>query len=108
MKKATVIMSIEVAFHYKAQRKPLYDGLLKLFEAYVYYKKYLQSITLKVKQGIEQIQHILASFRSHPLKEIVGIKVESFEYNHTSEKTSVETITLPKSNFLKFYLADGS
>ncbi|WP_394555208.1 hypothetical protein [Priestia aryabhattai] len=42
----TAVMSAEVAVHYKAQKKPLYDGLLELFEAYVYYKEYLQSITL--------------------------------------------------------------
>lgn len=107
------IMSAEVAAHYKAQGKSLYDGLLELFEAYGYYKESLQSITLKGKQGIEQIQHILASFRSHPPKEIAGIKVEAIEDYQTSEKTSIETntveaITLPKSNVLKFYLADGS
>ncbi|MGG0750489.1 phospho-sugar mutase [Priestia megaterium] len=107
------IMSAEVAAHYKAQGKSLYDGLLELFEAYGYYKESLQSIMLKGKQGIEQIQHILASFRSHSPKEIAGIEVRAIEDYQTSEKTSietntVETITLPKSNVLKFYLADGS
>ncbi|MGG0449210.1 hypothetical protein ABEY82_02420 [Priestia megaterium] len=80
---------------------------------YGYYKESLQSITLKGKQGIEQIQHILASFRSHLPKEIAGIEVRAIEDYQTSEKTSismntVEPITLPKSNVLKFYLADGS
>ncbi|MBU8686478.1 phospho-sugar mutase [Priestia megaterium] len=107
------IMSAEVAAYYKKQGKSLYDGLLELFHTYGYYKESLQSITLKGKQGIEQIQHILTSFRSNSPKEIAGIKVQAIEDYQTSEKKVIENgkteqIKLPKSNVLKFHLADGS
>lgn len=61
-------MSTEVPAQYKAKGKSVYDSLLELFQAYGYYKESLQSITLNGKQGIEQIQYILTSFRSPPKK----------------------------------------
>lgn len=109
----SAVFAAEVAAYYKAQGKSLYDGLLELFERYGYYKESLRSLTLKGKDGTEQIANILTSFRTNPPKEVAGVKVVAIEDFQSSEKTysqtsTTETIQLPKSNVLKFYLEDGS
>lgn len=107
------LLSVEVAAYYKRQGKTLYQGLLDIFEQYGFYREGLESLTLKGKEGAEQIQSILASFRSSP-PEMMGDKkivtVEDYKAGtryHTETKTT-EEITLPSSNVLKYYLEDGS
>ncbi|MGE6754755.1 phospho-sugar mutase [Rossellomorea sp. NPDC071047] len=107
------IFAAEVAAYYKSQEKSLYDGLMEIFEEYGYFKESLQSLTLKGKAGAEQIAEILADFRSTPPAEIAGIKVKAIEDYKTSkrmypESGNKETIDLPKSNVIKYFLQDGS
>jgi len=109
----SAVFAAEVAAYYKAQGKSLYEGLLEIFETYGFYKESLQSLTLKGKDGAEQIASILTTFRTNPPKEIAGVRVEIVEDYQSSEKInmlnrSVELIQLPKSNVLKYYLEDGS
>ncbi len=107
------MIAAEVAAYYKAKGKTLYQGLLDIFEEYGYYVESLQSLTLKGKDGAEQIQSLLTEFRNEPPKEVLGIKVVEIEDYQSSERTlvesnQIETITLPQSNVLKYKLADGS
>ncbi|MCR2822906.1 phospho-sugar mutase [Lederbergia panacisoli] len=107
------VFAAEVAAFYKMQGKSLYDGLMELFEKYGYYKESLRSLTLKGKDGAEQIAGIIETFRNDPPKEVNGIAVTTIEDYGTSESLDVAngvktTIELPKSNVLKFKLADGS
>ncbi|MFP7174510.1 phospho-sugar mutase, partial [Priestia filamentosa] len=107
------LMGAEVAAYYKEQGKSLYEGLLELFKTYGYYKESLQSITLKGKNGIKQIEEILTYFRTSEFKEIADIQVKAIEDYSVGIRTNVEEhskedIILPKSNVLKFYLIDGS
>ncbi|MBS4219198.1 phospho-sugar mutase [Bacillus sp. FJAT-49711] len=107
------VFATEVAAYYKKQGKSLYDGLLELFAKYGYYKESLRSLTLKGKDGAEQIAGILETFRNDPPKEVNGISVVSIEDYEASESTAVASgektaIELPKSNVLKFKLEDGS
>jgi phosphoglucomutase len=107
------IFAAEVAAYYKSQGKSLYDGLMEIFEQYGYFKESLESITLKGKAGAEQIAEILVDFRSTPPTEIAGIKVKAIEDYKTSERFYPEggikeTINLPKSNVIKYFLEDGS
>ncbi|MGX4609107.1 phospho-sugar mutase [Priestia megaterium] len=109
----SAIFAAEVAAYYKMQGKSLYEGLLEIFEEYGFYKESLQSITLKGKDGAEQIGNILTSFRTNPPKEVASVKVVAIEDYQISQKTILETnitetIHLPKSNVLKFYLKNGS
>lgn len=103
----------EVAAFYKLQGKTLYQGLLEIFEEYGYYYESLQSLTLKGKDGAEQIQSLLAEFRTNPPVEVAGQSIISIEDYQSSERrlissNQIETIELPKSNVLKYKLADGS
>lgn len=107
------VLAVEVCAYYKKQGKSLYDGLLEIFNEYGYYKESLKSLTLKGKEGAEQIASILANFRSQPPQEIAGKAVVSQEDYQTSEKTILPSgektvISLPKSNVLKYFLEDGS
>ncbi|MFP8640616.1 phospho-sugar mutase [Priestia aryabhattai] len=109
----SAIFAAEVAAFYKMQGKSLYEGLLEIFEQYGFYKESLKSLTLKGKDGAEQIGNILASFRKTPPTEVSGVKVVAIEDYQISQKTILETnstekIYLPKSNVLKFYLENGS
>ncbi|CEE00357.1 Phosphoglucomutase [Caldibacillus thermoamylovorans] len=107
------IFAAEVAAFYKAQGKSLYDALMEIFEKYGYYKEALSSLTLKGKDGAEQIANILEEFRSNPPKEIAGIRVTAVEDYKASIRKQLSNgklnpISLPKSNVLKYFLEDGS
>ncbi|MEK0289542.1 phospho-sugar mutase [Caldifermentibacillus hisashii] len=107
------IFAAEVAAYYKAQGTSLYDALMEIFEKYSYYKEALSSLTLKGKDGAEQIANILEEFRSNPPKEIAGIRVTAVEDYKASIRKQLSNgklnpISLPKSNVLKYFLEDGS
>lgn len=107
------IFAAEVAAFYKAQGKSLYDALIEIFGKYGYYKEALSSLTLKGKDGAEQIANILEEFRSNPPKEIAGIRVTAVEDYKASIRKQLSNgklnpISLPKSNVLKYFLEDGS
>ncbi|WP_458414472.1 phospho-sugar mutase [Schinkia sp. CFF1] len=107
------ILAVEVAAFYKKQGKTLYDALLDLYAQYGYYREGLKSLTLKGKEGAEQIQEILAAFRRNPPTSMGNLQVVQIEDYLSSEKKvvlngSAETIDLPKSNVLKYILTDGS
>lgn len=107
------LMAAEVAAYYKSKGKTLYQGLLEVFDKYGYYLEDLHSLTLKGKAGAEQIQEILQSFRRQPPTEIASSVVELIEDYQASERkyaggAEYEQINLPKSNVLKYKLADGS
>jgi len=107
------VLAVEVCAFYKKKGLTLYDGLMEIFNRYGYYREGLKSLTLKGKDGAEQIKRILESFRQNPLAEIAGKTVTIIEDYLTSERTLLqsnrkETIDLPKSNVLKYFLDDGS
>ncbi len=109
----SVLFACEVAAYYKSQGKTLYDGLLEVFEKYGFFREDLVSLTLKGKDGAEQIQAMMATFRENPPKEVAGLTVVAVEDYKASIITSLqdghkEEIHLPKSNVLKYQLEDGS
>lgn len=103
----------EVAAFYKEKGMSLYQGLQDVFEKYGYYSESLQSLTLKGKAGAKQIEDLLVDFRENPPVSVAGQAIVSIEDYQISERTQVESkqieaIILPKSNVLKYFLADGS
>ncbi|KAB2451014.1 phospho-sugar mutase [Bacillus sp. CH126_4D] len=109
----SVLFACEVAAYYKSQGKTLYDGLLEVFTKYGFFREDLVSLTLKGKDGAEQIQEMMATFRENPPKEVAGLIVVAVEDYKASIVTSLqdghkEEIHLPKSNVLKYQLEDGS
>lgn len=106
------ILAVEACAYYKKQGMTLYEALQQVFTKYGFYREGLKSLTLKGKEGSEQIQHILATFRNEPPTDIAGLNVSVVEDYTLSERQQikagkVEEITLPKSNVLKYILEDG-
>ncbi|MED4236390.1 phospho-sugar mutase [Priestia megaterium] len=109
----SAVFAAEVAAYYKAQGKSLYEGLLDIFSEYGYYKESLRSITLKGKDGAEQIKKLVDGFRLDPVSEIAGVAVTCIEDYQSSERVhvkegTVESIPFPASNVLKYYFEDGT
>ncbi|MDT8862063.1 phospho-sugar mutase [Alkalihalobacillus sp. MEB130] len=107
------LLAAELAAYYKSRDMNLYDGLIEVFEKYGYYQEGLESLTLKGKAGIEQINQILSSFRDTPPTDMEGTKVVTVEDYKTSQSKNLisgaeEVIHLPASNVLKYILEDGS
>ncbi|MEC1261781.1 phospho-sugar mutase [Bacillus swezeyi] len=107
------LLAVEVCAFYKKEGKSLYDGLMELYKTFGYYREGLKSLTLKGKEGAEQIAAILSSFRKQPPLSIAGKDVMSAEDYLIGKRTLLkenkeETIDLPKSNVLKYFLEDGS
>ncbi|AQQ54056.1 phospho-sugar mutase [Planococcus lenghuensis] len=109
----TCMLIAEVGAFYKAKGMTLYDGLQELFQTYGYYREGLESLTLKGKDGVAQINVILSGFRSAPPESAGRQQVTEIEDYKTGVRTftadqSEEAITLPASNVLKYKLEDGS
>jgi phosphoglucomutase len=109
----TAEMICEMTLYYKNKGLSLYEGFIKLCEKYGYYKETLISIELKGKEGQEKISNCLDYLRSNEIKEVNGVKVETFfDYKLSKSKNilsnKINTLTLPKSNVLKYVLTDRS
>jgi phosphoglucomutase len=92
----------EAAAYYKSQGKTLYDVLQELYESHGYFMEKLESKTLKGKDGVEQIQRMMETWRSNAPAEIAGVRVAEVE------DYSQGLYGLPKENVLKFKLEDHS
>ncbi|WP_282708827.1 phospho-sugar mutase [Ligilactobacillus sp. Marseille-Q7487] len=107
-----LVMLAEVAAYYKKQGKNLYDGLQELFEEYGYFAEKTISLTFDGIQGAKQIQDLMSKFRTSAPTDFAGYKVEVMEDFASSQKHladgTIMTMSLPKSNVLKYYLADGT
>jgi len=97
------MLVVEMALYYKDKGMTLLEGLDEIYKTLGYYKEDLHALTLKGKEGMEEIQRIIKEFRSNPLTEIGGKKVERVMDCLDPEKTG-----LPKSNVLKYICEDGS
>jgi phosphoglucomutase len=91
----------------------LFDLLIEIFKQFGFYKEDLISITKKGKTGAEEIQEMMAGYRSNPPKTIAGSEVlKIYDYKESTVldlKTGEKSpILLDKSNVLQFLTADGS
>ncbi|MEM1504184.1 phospho-sugar mutase [Domibacillus sp. 8LH] len=107
------LLAVEACAYFKKQGKTLHGALMDLYERVGYFKEGLQSLTLKGKDGAEQIAGLLSSFRAQAPESIAGIRVEAVEDYQTGERTAIATnekqpIELPSSNVLKYFLEDGT
>ncbi|WNB91556.1 phospho-sugar mutase [Bacillus sp. NEB1478] len=107
------LMGAEMAAFYKKNGKTLYEALTDVYEKHGYYKEGLESLTLKGKSGAEQIENLLSGFRADMPQEINGQTLTVTEdyqasLRYYAAEDTTEDITLPKSNVLKYKLADGS
>jgi len=103
----------EIAAWAAQSGKTIYDLLIDIYLEFGFYKESLISIVRKGKSGAEEIQQMMADFRSNPPIQINNSKVvcikdyelqKEFDLANKTEKT----IDLPRSNVLQFFTEDGS
>ena len=107
------LLVCEIAAQAKAAGSSLYQELLNLYVDYGFYKEYLISITKKGIDGANEINQMMIDLRENPVSEIDGQRVVCIEdYQKSTSKNmftqEIESISVPKSNVLIYYLEDGS
>ena len=108
-----VMCLCELAAYYKKQGKSVWDAMIDMYEEYGYYKEGQYSITMKGKEGAEQIAAIMDKLRSNPPKTFGNWKVEEFRDYKADKVINMETgeeskTGLPTSNVLYFALNNDS
>jgi len=93
--------------------KTLYEQLLDIYKEFGLYKEKLISVERKGKSGQEEIQRMMAGFRTNPPVKINGSPlVETMDYLNPESLEKInrknEGISIPSSDVLQFFTADGS
>ena len=108
-----VMCLCEVAAYCKKQGITVWDMMLDMYEKYGYYKEDLYTITMKGKEGSEQIAAIMENLRANPPKEFGAWKVLAMRDYTKDERIDTATgekssTGLPYSNVLYFELSDDA
>jgi phosphoglucomutase len=106
-------MVSEIVAYYKTQGKTVQDVLAEIYMQFGFYKESLISVTKKGKDGAEQIQALMAGFRTNRPTEMNAVKVVKVvdvkESKIYDVKNGTESpLKMDKSNVIQFYLEDGS
>jgi phosphoglucomutase len=108
-----ILLMCEIAAQAKENGSSVYDYLQQMFVDYGFYKEHLISITKKGIEGANEIKQMMIDLRDNPLSEINNQRVIMVEdYQNSTAKNlltgEVESLSIPKSNVLIYYLEDGS
>lgn len=103
----------EMTAYYKSLGKSLFDVLGDIYKEYGYYLCTQKSFTCEGQSGMQKIADTMDRLRNEPITEICGSKVAVFKDFEKSVSKDIktgktETIDLPSSNVLGYYLADSS
>ncbi len=109
----SAVMIAEMAAYYKHQGSSLYEALIQLYVTHGFYKERLVSVTKKGKAGAEEIQALMAGYRSDPPKRLGGSRVVEIRDYASSDsflvvEDRIESLNFPTSNVLQFITEDGS
>jgi phosphomannomutase len=108
-----ILLMCEIAAQAKEKGSSVYKELQQMFVDFGYYKEHLISITKKGIEGANQIKQMMIDMRENPVSEINGqrvIMVEDYQ-NATARNlltNEIESLSIPKSDVLIYYLEDGS
>jgi phosphoglucomutase len=106
-------MIAEIAAWARSRDKSMYDILLEVYQKFSLYRESLINVVRKGKSGAEEIQQMMARFRSDPPESLNGspvkvihdyLELESLDIT-SGKKTPID---LPRSNVLQFLLENGS
>lgn len=106
-------MFAEISAWAKENGKTLYQLLLEIYQEFGLYKEFLKSLTLKGKEGVEEIQAMMVKYRTNPPKLIDGSPVnlihDCLKQETLNPQTGTKTsLNLPKSDVVQFIAADGT
>ena len=107
-----LVLFAEVAAYYKKQGKTLYDALQMIFDTYGYFSEKTISVTMSGQEGSAQIAALMQTFREKAPTHFADVKViQTEDFKHLTkmfEDGTVEMLTTPPSDVLKYVLADDS
>ncbi len=108
-----ILLMCEIAAQAKEKGSSVYKELEQLYVDYGFYKEHLISITKKGIEGANQIKQMMFEMRENPVSEINGQRVIMVEdYKNSTARNllnnDTETLHIPKSDVLIYYLEDGS
>ncbi len=107
-----LVLFAEVAAYYKKQGKTLYDALQMIFDTYGYFSEKTISVTMSGQEGSAQIAALMQTFREKAPTHFADDKViQTEDFKHVTkmfEDGTVEMLTTPPSDVLKYVLADDS
>lgn len=105
------LLICEMIAYYKMQHTTVLNVLEGIYQKFGYCLNTQKSFAFEGAQGFEKMQAIMADFREVTPEHIGDIPVEAVSDYQKSMKTyadgRMEVIDLPKSNVLKFELAQG-
>lgn len=104
------LMFAEVATYYASKGKTVFDGLKEIWQKYGVAYEITEAYEMPGIGGQAKMTQLMAKLREERLTEINGVKVEETQdyLLQTTTKDGVETSLtgFPKSNVLKYFLAD--
>ncbi|MFW2135878.1 phospho-sugar mutase [Chryseobacterium sp. TY4] len=110
----SILLACEIAAWCKASGKTMYQYMIDIYKEVGMYYEGLINVVKKGREGAEEIQNMMKSFRENPPKEIAGSPVaELKDFKEQTclllaknEKKVMDDI--PKSNVLIYYTEDGT
>ena len=107
------LLACTLAARAKANGTSLFEQLKALYLKHGLYKEVLIALVKKGQSGAQEIQQMMSDFRENPVKAINDVPLVRIEDYLTSQATDLTTgqqqeMSIPKSNVLIYYLADGS
>ncbi|RKS03696.1 phospho-sugar mutase [Flavobacterium sp. 102] len=108
-----ILLMCEIAAQAKENNSSVYQYLQQMYVDFGFYKEYLISITKKGIEGANEIKQMMIDMRDNPVSEINGQRVIMVEdYQNSTAKNlltgETESLLIPKSDVLIYYLEDGS
>ncbi len=110
---ASTLLVCEIAAIAKAAGSSIFKELENLYVDHGYYKEHLISITKKGMDGAAEIKAMMTQLRENPFTELNNetvVFIEDYQSGDAKNMLTgeVEKLTVPSSNVLIYYLADGS
>lgn len=107
-----LVLLAEVAAYYRSREMTLYDGLQELFQQYGYFKEKTVANTYEGIDGAEKITNLMKKFREEAPRAFAGVAVTETEDfaagTRTAADGTVEKLSIPAANVLRYLLADGT
>jgi phosphoglucomutase len=108
-----ILLMCEIAAQAKEKGSSVYKELQQMYVDFGFFKEHLISLTKKGIEGANEIKQMMIDMRENPVAEINGQRVIMVEdYQNSTAKNlltdETETLNIPKSDVLIYYLEDGS
>ena len=103
----------EMAAFYRTKGISLIEARKRMYEEYGVYFNKLENFTCEGASGMQRMKEIMTGLRTNAPESIGGVKVLAVaDYAASTKKCTqtgaVETLTLPKSDVITFYLEDDA